>query len=158
MFVMRDNTWTVSGFGINTDDIFTSTDVQIAFLKKHFPEEYETMVDDFKRSAIDASDTAAYIDFCNEWISNYEDEDSSEGETGFMVLLAKAIKENECIDVAYYNGDESGAILYADRQPWEMTSREKALTKEDLTAIFQKYLGEIGVIGTADKYSVKFSD
>lgn len=156
IFVMKDNTWTVSGFGINADDIFTSTDVQITFLKKYFPEEYEAMVDDFKRSAIDASDTAAYIDFCNEWISNHEDEDSNE--TGFPVLLAKAIKENENIDVAYFNGDESGAILYADRQPWLMTSKEKALTKEGLIAIFQKYLDELGIKAEPGMYSVSFSD
>ena len=146
--------WTVTGYGIDEADFTTSTDAEIAFLKKHCPKIYEDMLNDMEISDVDASDTAAYIDYCGEWIADFEGES---GNTGFMVILAGAIRENEGIDVQYYNGDEESAILYTERLPWEMTEKEKALTEEDMATIFKKYLDELGVKAPTDRYSIMFS-
>ena len=146
--------WTIRGYGIDGVDLTTSTEVEIAFFKKYYPESYNDMIDDMKLSDVDASDTAAYLDFCDEWISNFEDEN---GNTGFKGIFAGAIKKNENIDVQYYNGDEESAILYTERLPWEMTEKEKALTEEDMATIFKKYLDELGVTASPDRYSITFS-
>lgn len=149
------NIWTVRGYGVDGVDLNTSTDAEIAFLKKYYPGDYENMLDDLKASDIDASDAVAYNDFCDKWIADFEDEN---GNTGFMGIFAGAIKENEGIDVEYYNGDGDSAILYTYRLPWEMTDKEKALTEADLHAVFKKYLDELGVEALIDTYSVTFCD
>lgn len=142
---MSMNYWSVSGYGVNEDDLYNaSTDSQVAFIKKYLPSKFDDMVHaGEKRADLDMSNTADYLDWCRRWIDDYE------GDTGYMgfgLLFAKAIQENEDgFYPEYFNQDGSGVILYEDRMPWEMTERVKNMTEDNMSAIFKKYLDELGV-------------
>ena len=120
------NYWTRTGFGIDQDDISPLIVEEIAFLKKFLPEKYEEMETDAIRSGIDMSDTADYMDFCGDWIDGYESDD---GDSGFVPLFVMAIQQNEDgFYPEYFTYDGYGAVIYEDRQPWEMSERERNMS------------------------------
>ncbi len=149
------NCWTVTGFGIEEDNLNPSVDAQIAFIKKHLPAEYEEMIKDGEECAIyDMSNTSDYLEACRSWIDDYEDPN---GYTGFGALFAMAIQENEDGFAPEYLSHEGyGVIVYKDRQPWEMTDRVKAMKTEDMSAIFKKYLDDLGTSAPIERQSVVF--
>ncbi len=68
-----------------------------------------------------------------------------------------AIRENEDgFNPEYFCQDGCGAIIYEDRLPWKMTDRVKNMKADDMSAIFQKYLDELGVSATIGRQSVEF--
>lgn len=145
--------WNVTGYGINEEELCPSTDKQIAFIKKYLPADYEEMQENGEDNC-DMSNTAEYMDYCRNWIEDFENDN---GDTGFGALLAKGIQENEeGFYPGYFYNDGYGAIMYEDRLPWEMTDRVKNMTAEDMEAIFKKYLNELGVSATVERQSVEF--
>ena len=99
------------------------------------------------------SNTSDYLDYCQNWIDDYED---AQGYTGFPALFAMAIQENEDgFNPRYFSQDGYGAVLYEDRLPWEMTERVKAMKADDMSAIFKKYLDELGISASIDRQSVE---
>lgn len=46
-------------------------------------------------------------------------------------------------------------FIYEDRLPWEMTDRVKNMKADDMSAIFQKYLDELGISATIGRQSVE---
>ncbi len=66
--------WTVTGYGIDEEELCTSVDSQIAFLKKYLPVQYDEMQEDGKNCEnYDMSNTSDYLDYCRDWIDDYED-------------------------------------------------------------------------------------
>ncbi len=147
--------WTVTGFGIDEDELCPSVDSQIAFLKKYLPVQYDEMQEDCENCEnCDMSNTSDYLDYCRGWIEDYEDD---QGNTGFGALFAKAIQKNEDgFEPEYFHHEGCGAVIYEERMPWEMTNRVKAMKADDMSAIFQKYLDELGVSATIERQSVEF--
>ena len=112
------------------------------------------MENDAELSGEDMSNTATYIDFCSDWINYYENEN---GYTGFPGLFAEALQRNEDdFYPEYYSHDGDGAVIYEDRFPWEMTDRVKNMTADDMTAIFTKYLDELGIKANLGRQYIEF--
>ena len=152
---MSMNTWTVTGYGVDAEELCPTISSQIAFIKKYLPEEYKEMQEDSKDSDYDMSNTSDYVDFCNGWISEREDKN---GNIGFPALFALAIQQNEeDFNPEYFCCDGYSAVIYEDRLPWEMSDRVKNMKAEDMEAIFKKYLDELGISATIGRQSVEFS-
>ena len=150
---MSMNYWSVSGFGIDASDLDVSVDKKISFIKKYLPAKYEEMMSEGEDNC-DMGNTSEYMDFCNEWISDYEDE---LGCNGFGTLFAEAIQENEDgFDVEDYTGEDEEAVMYVDRMPWEMSDRVKKMTFEDMEAVFRKYLNELDIKTNFDRQTVHY--
>ena len=145
---------TVTGYGIDVEDITPSLEAQIAFIKKYLTDEYEEMMREGE-AVCDISNTSDYLDFCQDWINEYQD---AEGNIGFGALLAMAIQQNEdgfqprCFQGSYHGE----AIMYEDRQPWEMPKRVLTMKAADMDAIYEKYLDELGVSAHADRQSIEY--
>ena len=135
--------WTVTGFGVDADELAPATDNVVAFVKKYLPNEYEKMQEDIKDDGVDLSNTAEYIDACKAWIDCYEDDNCN---IGFPALFTAAMLENEeGFDVEYLCGEETYAVMYVNRFPWEMSNRVKKMKLEDMEAVFKKYLDELNL-------------
>ncbi len=153
---MNTNYWTVTGYGVDAEELCPSVDAQIAFIKKYLPTQYKEMQEDGEKCEnCDMSNTSDCLDYCGNWINEYED---AQGDTvGFPGLFAIAIQENEDgFNPEYFHFEEYGAVLYKDRLPWEMTDRVKNMRAEDMAAIFQKYLNELGISASVSRQSVEF--
>ena len=144
------SSWTVTGYGIN-EVVFdgVSTDTKISFIKKFLPDVYnelQTAVEsEHNEGNLDMQNTSDYLDYCDTWIDEYEDDYCNRG---FGSLFADAINENENgIDVQYCCGeyDSENSILYSDRLPWEMSERVRNMNENDMAEIFMKYLRELGI-------------
>lgn len=135
---------TITGFGIKEESFgMTSVGDKIRFIKTYLPKVYEEMQTDF-----DMSNKSHYLNFCEEWIDCYEDENYNKG---FAVMFANAINENEeGFDVVYANGEYSdeASVLYKDRMPLDMSDRVKSMKADDMREVFRKYLDVLGI--TAD--------
>ena len=138
---MSMSTWTVDGYGVSDDDLCPSVDAQIAFIKKFLPEVYEEMQSEGE-DACDMSNTSECLDFCQDWINDYEDD---QGNTGICVLFAEAINAFEDGFYVEYLRQDYGAVMYCQGMPWQMSERVKAMTEEDMAAVFKKYLKELGL-------------
>lgn len=162
MKIMRN--WTVTGFGINEEILYeASINSRIDFIKKYLPNVYKELQDSIeeanKEGTWDMQNTADYLDYCEIWLDEYED-DYCNG--GFGSLFADVINENEeGIDVQYCCGkyDNENSILYTDRLPWEMSDRVKNMNENDMAEIFIKYLRELGINeAVCEKQSVEYSE
>ena len=152
---MSECHWTVTGYGINENDLYPSVDLQISFIKKYLPAQYEEMQDYINDCTDhDMSNTSDYLDGCERWIEEYRNE---EGYAGFGVLFAMAIQNNEDgFNPEYFFDNGCGAVMYEDRQPWEMSERVKNMKAEDMTAIFEKYLDDLGTSASVGRQSVEY--
>lgn len=102
---MSMQSWTIPGFGVKEETFDkASTDDKIRFIKTYLPKVYEEMQADGENDEnTDMSNTSDYIDFCKEWINDYEDEYCN---MGFAAMFANAINEHEeGFDVVYANGE-----------------------------------------------------
>ena len=152
---MSFRAWTTGGYGFYTDTLWPRADKQIDFIKKYLPDVYSDMMSDEKDSNIDASNTAEHIDFCRDWIDDY----NGDGGYGFFALFVQAIQEQEKgFEPGYFQGEDEEAVMYPAGMPWDMTEREKAMSEEDMTAIFRKYLTELGVSPQIEWVEVGFCD
>jgi len=150
---MSMNYWSVDGFGVNEEDLTPTIDAQISFIKKYLPDQYEEMQENANDNC-DMNNTSDYLDYCRDWIENFDDGNC---DTGFGVLFTMAIRDNEeGFDPEYYYDDGCGAIIYPDRQPWDMSERVKAMSKDDMAAVFQKYLDDLGIKATIGRQTVEF--
>ncbi len=150
---MSMHSWTITGYGINTEDLNPSIESQIAFIKKFLPDIYEEMQEDGKENNINTSNEEEYLDFCDSWIDNYE---NTNCERGFNTLFAEAIQENEeGFYPEYILFENCGAILYEDRMPWEMSERVKKMSAKDMADIFQKYLDFLNITASIERQSIE---
>lgn len=63
------------------------------------------------------------------------------GSCGLSYILSLVIAECEDVHLATtLDADCSEFLLFAKKFPWQMTDREKVITKDDLDAIFSKYV------------------
>ena len=152
---MSECHWIATGYGINEDNLCPSASSQVSFIKKYLPDQYEEMqgyIDDC--TDCDMSNTSDYLDSCERWIEEYQNE---EGYTGFGVLFAMAIQNNEDgFNPEYFFDNGCGAVMYEDRLPWEMSERVKNMKAEDMAAIFQKYLDTLGISAPIGRQSVEY--
>lgn len=159
---MSMQSWTVTGYGVKEEEFDNvSTDTKVSFIKKFLPKTYEELQTEVEsennEGNFDMTNTSEYLDYCKVWIDGYEDEYCS---MGFAALFAMAINENEKdFYVEYCSGEysEENSIIYTDRLPWEMSDRVKAMTCEDMTEVFMKYLRELGINNdVCDRQSVEY--
>ena len=155
---MSMQSWTVTGFGIK-EEVFdkASIDDKIRFIKTYLPKVYEEMQADGENDEnTDMSNTSDYLDFCKEWIDDYEDEYCN---IGFAAMFANAINEHEeGFDVVYANGEyeHESSVLYEDRMPWEMSDRIKSMKADDMREVFRKYLDILGITADISRQSVEY--
>ena len=158
---MGMRTWTVNGFGVLAEELENATtDNRIAFLKDFLPKEYNRMMDDLESEEnIDPTNTADYIDFCKDWINNYEGENGDI--QGIAGIFADAINtfSNGDVPVECLIGDYSdeNAVLYVPAYPWHMSKRVKHMSENDMRLFFEKFLNKLGVSAKVDTYSVEFN-
>lgn len=152
--------WTVTGYGVNIEVIDTvDINDKLAFIKKYLPEVYKTLQDEiryqYNKGLLDFTNTSEYIDYCNQWLATYENEYAAKG---FGAIFTDAINNNEMeFNVEIFDGDEGGAVMYVACFPWEMTVREKQMTREDMEDVFMKYLNDLGISeNVCDRQSIKF--
>lgn len=152
--------WTVTGYGVNIEviDVVDIND-KLVFIKKYLPDVYKTLQDEiqyqYNKGLLDLTNTSEYIDYCNQWIADYK---NAYGEKGFGAIFADAMDINEPnFNVECCSGDEDCAVIYVNCPPWEMTVREKQMTREDMEDVFMKYLNDLGISeNVCDRQSIKF--
>lgn len=152
--------WTVTGYGVNIEVIDTvDINDKLVFIKKYLPDVYDTLrcnvLFQYGRWLLDGTNTSEYIDYCNQWIADYENAYAAKG---FGAIFADAMDINEPnFNVECCSGDEGGAVMYVACFPWEMTVREKQMTREDMEDVFMKYLNDFGISeNVCDRQSIKF--
>ncbi len=137
-----------------------TTSARMNFLKKYLPHIYAKIQEAWKNLSCDNEVQAdKYLSFCKKWIDNYTV--PIIGYKGFGVLFANAINKNEAgFEVTYCLGEHPNktAILYESRLPWEISSRAKTMTADDMNNIFKKYLADIGIDAPVDWHSVERYD
>lgn len=129
---MSYNVWSTDGFGFCVDDIETTPErvLKLAALN-------ETTLSDLRE----------YLDSIYE--DGYKDEDLTmddinefEGEYGYRgisTILCEVIDQELCVELAD-DFDGTNFILYCPRYPWILSEADKALTKQDVENIFNKYI------------------
>lgn len=152
--------WIVTGYGVNIEVIDTvDINDKLAFIKKYLPEVYKTLKDEIQdqhnKGLLDLTNTSEYIDYCNQWIADYE---NAYAEKGFGAIFTDAINNNEMeFNVDFFDGNEDGVVMYVACFPWEMTDREKRMTREDMEKVFMKYLNDLGISeNVCDRQSIEF--
>lgn len=140
---MSMRSWTVGGFGILASDVNEApTSNKVAFIKQFLPGAYEKM----EESGEDVKS----------WMAAYEGEF---GLFGFAAIFADAINQNEeDFNVEYCDGEypEESAILYEDRQPWDMSERVKNMKPDDMRELFNKYLVPLDITAEVSRRSVEY--
>lgn len=61
-------------------------------------------------------------------------------------IIADIMSVETGLPIAYYppaEDDDQESILYEQAYPWEMNDKEKNLTKDELTTMFEKYAKEL---------------
>lgn len=61
-------------------------------------------------------------------------------------IIADIMSVETGLPIAYYpstEDDDRESILYEQAYPWEMNDKERNLTKDELTAMFEKYAKEL---------------
>ena len=61
-------------------------------------------------------------------------------------IIADIMSVETGLPIAYYppaEDDDRESILYERAYPWEMNDKEKNLTKDEIIAIFEKYINEL---------------
>lgn len=109
----------------------------------------------YDRWLLDGTNTSEYIDYCNQWVATYENEYAAKG---FGAIFTDAINNNEMeFNVDFIDGNEDSAVMYVACFPWEMTDREKRMTREDMEKVFMKYLNDLGISeNVCDRQSIEF--
>lgn len=138
----------ITGFGVNIE-VFDVVDIndKLVFIKKYLPDVYETLQCDvlfqYDRWLLDGTNTSEYIDYCNQWLATYENEYAAKG---LGAIFTDAINNNEMeFNVDFFDGNEDSVVMYVACFPWEMTDREKRMTREDMEKVFMKYLNDLGI-------------
>lgn len=136
---MSYSEWTVNGFGIDDKALTPTIKNAVEFLQKFCPDKYDQMMQDGAGEV--EKDSEDFYLTCQDWIDDFEDDNCA---NGFPALFAIAVNNNEAnFDVDYLKGEDTGAVVYCDRQPWEMSDRVKQMTEEDMENVFRKYLAEL---------------
>lgn len=132
---MSYHSWTVDGFGFCVDDIpyDTLTIEKILNLasmnEKLFKNVREYLDEICKEEDITYDDLT--IDDLDELEGDY-------GDRGLTHILLNVIKDIHVMFTDDYEGVPY--ILYAPKYPWGMSEEEKSYTKEDVIAVFEKYI------------------
>lgn len=136
---MSYHTWSTDGFGFCVDNIETTLEraLKLAALNQQTLDDLKNYINDIREetgfteeNGYDDEDIT--IDFIDEFEGNY-------GEMGLTTILREVI--NEEIPVVFaddFNGVDY--ILYCPSYPWALQENERGLTKENVEAIFNKYI------------------
>lgn len=130
------------GFGFNSQDVMLNTTkakVEKMLLTVLDDEEaikwYEKNKEYFKE------DNDCELCELMEWYGIYFDDGCI---YGLSALLKQVIFKFEGINVQICPDENKGCfILYLPSYPWKLTEKEKAITKEDLKKIYQKYISQL---------------
>lgn len=129
---MSYHTWSTDGFGFCVDDIKTTPErvLKLAALN-------EDTLSDLREYL-----AAIYENGYKDEELEMDDFDDFEGNACAMGLSAiiNDVIENEISVVFADDFDGIGYILYCPSYPWSLQEKEKNLTKEDVKAIFNKYI------------------
>lgn len=127
---MSFQTWHNYGYGICTDDIKTHSVERLENLLLLAPK-FKAQVDEWLRKEdIKEPTWNDYMEF---------DEDYN---LGLATLLKEVIEEAEGISLnACDDFEGTNYLMYQAKYPWSLTDIERNLTKEQVTEIFERYVG-----------------
>ena len=134
----------VYGYGVDGDVLYKiATEKLVAFLKKHLPVDYATMMEDLEdltenKLHPEERDYEEWLDGCSCINSGIE---------GKYSIISTAISEETGIRFEYQHSSERNecAVLLTERLPWHMNVKEKNATQESLDEILKRYFLELGV-------------
>lgn len=82
------------------------------------------------------------------------------GREGPYAVVSNIMSRETNIDFSYEPGDadcgSDPAILLPETMPWFLNETEKALTKESLTGIYEKYMNELGIKEKPDYVKIEY--
>lgn len=125
----------INGYGICTNDIKNTTIEKIKALIAMAPNVQAYCLPDYEDAEEDGVSTPEeFADYLGQGWDGHD-------EGGLATLLAVVIGECEGLKLLDTVDSICDAFLILpEKLPWEYTDQEKALTKEDLNAIFRKYI------------------
>lgn len=132
---MSIETWTTDGFGVS-DDALDKVDFDslMAVLKSEHPDVYEAITeygDDYES--------------VNDRLFDEYDWKSCRYVNSIEGLVAIVLTSRIGIDFyAYQNEDSDRAVMYPMNYPWNMSDREKSMTKDDIIADVRKVMSDLG--------------
>lgn len=147
---MSMNTYETNGFGIFANDINITADTlrRLIALAPDVDIECRSMAD--TPCSLDEADLEQIQDDFlaqSEILENYAE--CCIDDNGHILMLAAYVAkhlDNITLSIAYDDNDagcgNGWALLFTQCYPWSMTAEEYELTKEKLTDIFKRYLGD----------------
>lgn len=126
---MSYSTWHTYGYGICVDDISGFTVEKLQKLLSLAPK-YEANINEWlKENDIDNPTLEDYYEYDEDWC------------LGLATILKEVILEAEDIELTACNDfDDNRFLVYEPWYPWELTEKDKSITRESLDEIFTKYI------------------
>ena len=129
---MSYHTWHTYGYGVRTDDIKVKSVEALQELLAIAPLAEQDFKAWFKENNIEEPTLEDYYE--------YEDNDGCH----LAAILRMVIMETEGVELTACNDfDDKDYLLFEPLYPWGLTDVDRAMTKEKLEAIFEKYLSMI---------------
>lgn len=127
---MSYSTWHNYGYGICVDDIKEQNVGQLQELLKLAPELEQKIQGWLSELAITEPDWDDYMDFDQDYY------------LGLATILQQVIEEAEGLRLTACDDCNGNTyLIYQPCYPWNITDRERDLTEEKLTEIFNHYVG-----------------
>ena len=140
---MSYSTWHNYGYGICTSDLKIDSVKRIKALLKYAPKYRKEIRDWFTECEISKPTVDDYLDFDQEY------------HNGIAAILQAVIKEATGIEFsACDNFDCMRYLIYMPSYPWNMTERDKSITKDELDEALKKYVS----IVTDSKLDIDFQE
>lgn len=129
---MSYHTWHTYGYGVRTDDVKVKSVEALQELLAIAPLAQQDFKDWFEANNIENPTLEDYYE--------YEDNDGCH----LAAILRMVIMETEGVELTACNDfKDRDYLLFEPLYPWGLTDVDRAMTKEKLEAIFEKYLSMI---------------
>lgn len=129
---MGYHTWHTYGYGVRTDNIKVKSVEALQELLAIAPLAEQDFKDWFKENNIENPTLEDYYE--------YEDNDGCH----LAAILRMVIMETEGVELTACNDfEDKDYLIFEPLYPWGLTDVDRAMTKEKLEAIFEKYLSMI---------------
>lgn len=127
--------WTVDGFGFCVDDIdYDKLTIEHILKLASMDEKLFQKVRNYLDEICEEHD----ITYDELTIDDFDELEGEYGDRGLAHIFLNVIKEIHIVFTDDYDGVPY--ILYVPKYPWSMKEEEKNITKEDVIAIFEKYI------------------
>ena len=142
---MSYRTWITYGYGVkmkNLDITNLTSDMLADFihLAPYFEEKYIAWVEKNFRKEGDPSSIYEILPIDN--LLEYESEDACY--TGLLPILKGVLDEAEGLYfVMCHNYDNEEFLLFTPAYPWEMSKREREMSRGEVEKIYKKYIGKL---------------